>query len=327
MSIEPFFRDEPYLRDDLPDTRKEAVTFRPDDDLYAVDTPPTYAMGLAERLAALHHPDALPSSAQLVLRNDNDGREAPFERTTITLEDLDLDETLEEFDPDEQFDRETLPSAPYPHAIVDDGAAALSWDVLPAPLPTFPDSTDLPWEPPSDPAPSEETRTPLQSSLWGKIQKFVTEISSKPRSQPPVSSSSFRRLSQRAMFELVWTYDNAALDALSSHIDRIVAVRRLGPEAYAESRIVDMLDNLLVTERNASDGICISILRARIPEVARAMFDHALLRLENRGIVTLLPEDGRHDERHDTEHDGAHDGIFDPVRGQLNRCILLQHAS
>jgi hypothetical protein len=59
MSIEPFFRDEPYLRDDLPDTRKDAVTIRPDDDLYAVDTPPTYAMGLAERLAALHHPDAV----------------------------------------------------------------------------------------------------------------------------------------------------------------------------------------------------------------------------------------------------------------------------
>ena len=54
MSIQPFFRDEPLfqLHDEPPDTRKDVVTRRPDDDLYAVDTPPTYAMGLAERLAA-----------------------------------------------------------------------------------------------------------------------------------------------------------------------------------------------------------------------------------------------------------------------------------
>ncbi len=332
MSIEPFFRDEPYLRDDPPDTRKDVVTIRPDDDLndlYAVDTPPTYAMGLAERLAALHHPDAKPSSVEIVLRADGLG--APFELTTITLEDLDLDEALEDFDPDAEFDRQTLPSAPYPPAILDDGAAALSWDVLPAAIPSFPDSTDMPWGPGSDPSPSEETRSPVESSLWGKLQKFVTGISSKPRSQPPVSSTSFRRLSQRAMFELVWTYDNAALDALSSHIERILAVRRLGPEAYAESRIVDMLDNMLMTERGASDGLCISILRARIPEVARAMFDHALLRLENRGIVTLLPDasdqDRGHDSGHDRGHDRGHDGIFDPVRGQLNRCVLLQPPS
>ncbi len=345
MSIQPFFRDEPYLRDDLADTRKDAVTFRPDDDLCddnhcddnlcAVDTPPTYAMGLAERLAALHHPDARPSSVEIVLRTD--ALNAPFELTTITLEDLDLNETLEDFDPNADFDRKTLPSAPYPPAILDDSTAAFSWDVLPAPLPSFPDSTEMPWEPPSDPTPSEETHSLLQSSLWGKLQKFVTGISSKPRSQPPVSSSSFRRLSQRAMFEIVWTYDNAALDALSSHIERILAVRRLGPEAYAESRIVDMLDNMLVTERCVSDGIGISILRARIPEVARPMFDHALLRLENRGIVTLVPDDLPHDAGFGAK--GAkgdpqpqmvkqgYDGIFDPVRGHLNRCILLQPAS
>jgi len=321
MSIEPFFRDEPYLRDDPPDTRRDAVTIRPDDDLYAVDTPPTYAMGLAERFAALHHPDAVPSSQRIVLRTD--GRETSYELTTITLEDLNIDEVHEDFDPDAEFDRETLPSAPYPTAILEDGTAAFSWDIPPAPLPTFPDSIDLPWDSASDPSPSEEPHPPRQSSLWGKLQKFVTGIGSKTRSQPPGSSSSFGRLSQRALFELVWTYDNAALDALSSHIERILAVRRLGPEAYAESRIVDMLDNMPVTERGTSDGICISILRARIPEVARAMFDHALLRLENRGIVTLLvdasgPASG---------HDAGQGGIFDPVRGNLNRCILLQPAS
>lgn len=307
MSIEPFFRDELHLRDDLPDTRKDAVTIRADDDLYPVDTPPTYAMGLAERLAALHH-DAHSSSVEIALRPD--GHEGPFDRTTITLEDLDLSEPLEDFDSDEQLDRKTLPSAPYPPAILDDGVAGLSWDVLPAPVPSFPDSSDQAIDPPSDATPSEETR----SSIWGKLQKFVTGMS-RPRSQPPVSSHSSRRLSQRAIFELVWTLDNAALDALSSHIARIIAVRRLGPEAYAESRIVDLLDNLQSTERGASEGMGISILRARIPEVTRAMFDHALLRLENRGIVELLPDEL------------GHDGIFDPVRGHLNRCILLQTAT
>src|SRR5690349_19794543 len=110
MGIEPFFRDELlHLRDELPDTRKDPIrTDRPGDDLYAVDTPPTYAMGLAERLAEFH-PDAQTSSVEIVLRQD--GVEGPFERTTVTIEDLDLDEPLEDFDPDEQFERETLPSA------------------------------------------------------------------------------------------------------------------------------------------------------------------------------------------------------------------------
>lgn len=325
MSIEPFFRDEPHLRDDLADTRKEVFTIRHDDDLYGVDTPPTYAMGLAERLAALH-PDGHVNSVEISTRAD--GAPGPFDLATITLEDLDLNEPLEDFDSELQFDRKTLPSAPYPPAILDDGAANLNWDVLPAPVPSFPDSSDFPFDPPdsgsgatdrlrassnqnSADAHSDEHRSPISSSLWGKLQRFVTGIS-KPRSQPPGPSSSPNRLSQRAIFDLIWTLDNAALDGLSSHIERIVATRRLGPEAYAESRIVDLLDNLVIIERGAPDGVSISVLRAKIPEVARAILDHALLRLENRGIVALIPEDP------------GHDGILDPVRGHLNRCILLQ---
>lgn len=365
MSIEPFFRDEPHLRDELADTRKEVLTIRHDDDLYGVDgvhTPPTYAMGLAERLAAFHA-DGHASSVDIAHRvNNTNGADGPFELATITLEDLDLNEPLEDFDSELQFDRETLPSAPYPPAILDDGAANLNWDVLPAPLPSFPDSTDLPFDPPnstsrsadrlrrasttsstssnsaqnsadaqvehlglrgansalrpkphSDDHRSGSPSAPSSSSLWGKLQRFVTGIS-KPRSQPPEPSSSPNRLSQRAIFDLIWTLDNAALDNLSTHIERIIATRRLGPEAYAESRIVDLLDNLMYVERAASDGVTISVLRARIPEVARPILDHALLRLENRGIVALLPEDP------------GHDGILDPVRGHLSRCILLQTA-
>lgn len=308
MSIEPFFRDEPQLRDDLADTRKEVVTICHDDDLYGVDTPPTYAMGLAEQLAALHA-DARASTVDIMLRSD--GAEGPFEQTTVTLEDLDLAEPLEDFDPDALLDRQTLPSAPYPAAILDDGATTLPWDVLPAAVPSFPDSGDLPPESPSDAAPS--SRAPVSSSLWGKIQKFVNGIS-RPRSQPPVSSSTSRRISQRTIFELVWTLDNAALDALNAHIEHIIAVRRLGPEAYAESRIVDMLDIMHATERGAPDGIGISFLRARIPEVSRMMFDRALLRLEHRGIIALLPDEP------------GQDGIVDHARGHLNRCILLQPA-
>lgn len=311
MSAEPFFRDEHHLRDELVDTRKEVVTIRPDDELFGVDTPPTYAMGLAERLAALHA-DAQSSSVEIVMRQE--GLEDPFEETTVSVEDLDLDEPLEDFDVDEQFERKTLPSAPYPPAILDDGAAALSWDVLPPPVPSFADTPDLPFAPPSDPPPSVEIPSARSSSIWGKLQKFVNGIS-KTRSQPPVSSASSRRLSQRAIFELVWTLDNAALDALTAHIERIVSARRLGPEAYAESRVVDLLDQLALAERGHSEGICISILRARIPEVSRAMVDHALLSLENRGVVALLPDEF------------GQDGIDDPVRGHLSRCILLQQAT
>ena len=310
MSIEPFFRDEPHLRDDLADTRKDVVSIHHDEDLYGVDTPPTYAMGLAEQIAAFHA-EARSSTVEIMLRPD--GTEAPFELTTVTLEDLDLSDPLEDFDPDALLDRKTLPSAPYPPAILDDVATNLPWDVLPAALPTFPELDEAIPEPVSDAAPSEESRAPISSSLWGKLQRFVNGIS-KPRSQPPVSSSSSRRFSQRAIFELVWTLDNAALDALSAHIEHIIAVRRLGPEAYAESRIVDVLDTLHGHERAAADGVCISILRARIPEVSRMMFDQALLRLELRGVVALLPD----------EH--GQDGILEQSRGPLNRCILLQPA-
>jgi hypothetical protein len=39
-------------------------------------------------------------------------------------------------------------------------------------------------------------------------------------------------------------------------------------------------------------------------------------------LVTKQDTTGEHDGR----HDGGHDGIYDPVRGHLNRCILLQPA-
>jgi hypothetical protein len=177
----------------------------------------------------------------------------------------------------------------------------LSWDIqLAAPLPSFPDSTDLPWEPRLRPCAFGRNTHAATIFPLGQIAKVChRDQQQTSQSAANMSSLSSGRLSQRALFDLVWTYDNAALDALSSHIERILAVRRLGPEAYAESRIVDLLDNLLVTERTTSDGISISILRARIPEVARPMFDHALLRLENRGIVTLLVEDARHEAGHD----------------------------
>ncbi len=306
--MEPFFRDEPHLRDDSADTRKEVVSIHHED--YDVGTPRTYAMGLAEQLAAFHA-EARASTVEIMLRPD--GAQAPFDLTTVTLEDLDLDDPLEDFDPDALLDRKTLPSAPYPPAILDDAATNLPWDVLPAAVPTFPESPDSTPEPTSDVAPSEESRAPISSSLWGKLQRFVNGIS-KPRSQPPVSSSSSRRFSQRAIFELVWTLDNAALDSLAAHIEHIIAVRRLGPEAYAESRIVDVLDTLYAHERGTPDGIGISILRARIPEVTRTMFDQALVRLEHRGVIALLPDEP------------GQDGIFDHVRGHLNRCMLLQPA-
>jgi hypothetical protein len=312
MGIEPFFREE-SLRDDPPDTRRDTVTQRPDDDLYAVDTPPTRLMGYADR-AALLHQSGQASSVGIVLRADQ--TEPPFELTTITLDDLDLGSPLEDFDVGEQGERKTMPSTPYQRTtILDDGAAsALSWDVLPPPVLTIDDPDDTYLDPPSDVPSSEETRSPVPSSLWGKLQKFVTGMS-KTRSQPPASGPASRRLSQRSIFEHVWTLDNAALDALSSHIEHIIAVRRLGPEAYAESRIVDLLDMMFATERIGPEGVGISVLRARIPEVTRPMLDYALLHLENRGTVMLVPDEP------------GHDGIIDPVRGHLNRCILLQLAT
>jgi hypothetical protein len=301
MSNAPFFRDEPFLRDEPPDTSRDEPS---------VDTPLTRAMGPGEHFAMLDA-EVTSGSVEILLRPD--GLEAAFDLPTISLDDLGNDLPLDDFDEAERFDRKTLRSAPYPPAILDDSEATLTFDIPPAPLPSIPMPAEIASEPASDASPSEQTHAALPSSIWGKLQRFVTGIS-KPRSQPPISSASSRKISQRSIFDLAWTLDNAALDALSSHIDRILVMRHLGPEAYAESRVVDMLDAIADSDRNATEGVFIATLRSRIPEVARPMLDHALLRLENRGVVALLPDDP------------GYDGIMDPVRGHLNRCILLQQA-
>ncbi len=308
MSNAPFFRDEPFLRDEPADTSRDEPTQSSDEP--SVDTPLTRAMGPAEHFAMLNA-EAPSGSVEILLRPD--GLEAAFDLPTISLDHLGNDLPLDDFEEAHRFDRKTLPSAPYPPAILDDSAGDLAFDIPPAPLPSIPMPAESAPGPASDVSPSEETRTALPSSIWGKLQRFVTGIS-KPRSQPPVSSASSRKIAQRSIFDLAWTLDNAALETLSSHIDRILVMRHLGPEAYAESRIVDTLDAFEDSDRNATEGVFITTLRSRIPEVTRAMLDHALLRLENRGVVALLPDDP------------GYDGIMDPVRGHLNRCILLQQA-
>lgn len=309
MSNAPYFRDEPFFRDDAPDTSRDEPSHS-QSDVDTVDTPPTRAMGAAEQFALLEG-ESPSGSVEILLRPD--GLEAAFDLPTISLDDLGNDLPLDDYDELERFDRKTLPSAPYPPAILDEETAPLVFDVPHAPVPSIPDSIDPASQPPSEAPTSDETRGGLPSSIWGKLQKFVTAIG-KPRSQPPLSSASSHRLSQKSIFDIAWTLDNASLDALSLHIDRILLLRRLGPEAYAESRIVDLLDSVADNDGTPSGGICIATLRARIPEVARAMLDHALLRLENRGVIMLLPD----------EH--GHDGIDDPVRGHLHRCVLLQTA-
>jgi len=118
------------------------------------------------------------------------------------------------------------------------------------------------------------------------------------------------RPTARALAELVWRMDDADLDALSSHLERVVALRRLGPDAFAEARILDILASIAP---DADEGASLSTLRAHAPELSRDALNRALLRLEARGLVALSPSDGV----------PTRDALHDPKRGLLGRCARL----
>jgi len=107
------------------------------------------------------------------------------------------------------------------------------------------------------------------------------------------------------MRDLVWTLDAGDLPALMSHVERVSALRKTGPEVYAEARILDALALL-------EGDVPLSTLRARMPEVSRAAFDEAILGLERKTWVVLGAGKGAVDAA----------AIWAPGRGYLGQCAL-----
>jgi len=301
---------DPYPHDDAPDTRHDAPTRRAIEGLFAdevasSDGPATRAMSEDERETALLGPETGRNEGG---REDWDDEPAEPVFPPAFADSDDEDEALAALaGMSIRSDRKTLPSARFTQLGEPLAAAGrfadLGWEnTLGA------DEPRASWDEAETPV-SEEP--PLSSpSIWGRVQQFVARIASKRT--PPNPAASHARSTARALADLMWTMEDTDLEVLASHIERVVSLRQLGPEAYAEARILDALGTL-ESENRTSGGIPLTALRAHMPEVSRNALDGALLRLEERRSIALAPADDVPEQ----------DALHDPKRGPLGRCALL----
>ncbi|MDI1447404.1 hypothetical protein [Polyangium sp. 6x1] len=303
MTFDPFLHDEP------PDTRHDAPTRRAMEGLFvdevaSSDGPATRAMSPDEREMAL-------------LDQEGDRYESNAEAWDDEPAEPVLPPAFADSDDDDtalaalaglsiRSDRKTLPSARFTQLgepLAPPRFADLGWENAVC--------TDEP-EASSDetPIPGSDEPPVSSPSIWGRVQQFVARLAMKRT--PPNPAASHARSTARAVADIVWTMEDADLEVLASHIERVVSLRQLGPEAYAEARVLDAL-GALESEDRTSGGISLSALRAYMPEVSRGALDGALLRLEERRFLALAPADDVPER----------DALRDPKRGLLGRCALL----
>ncbi len=167
-------------------------------------------------------------------------------------------------------------------------------------------------------------RLSLLASFWLGLQHFCAERLARwraalfcPSDSPPASftrpltsSAPADRPALQAVQDLIWTLEADELPALLTHVERVALLRKTGPEVYAEARLLDIL--ALLEEAFGEEGVPLSALRARMPEVSRAAFDEAILGLERKTWVTLGTGKGPVDAS----------AIWAPGRGYLGRCVL-----
>jgi len=212
-------------------------------------------------------------------------------------------------------DRHTIPGGYEGDAgevgAADDDAETLLFDRV-----TLPSAREVPLFPPEP-----EKASP---SFWVSLRQFFQKLTRRPAergsSLPPPPASFTRKLiasslgpkpALQAMQDLVWTLDENDLAALMTHAARVASLRKTGPEVYAEARILDALEALDASARDAG-GVPLSTIRARMPEISRAAFDAAILGLERKTWVVLAEARGPVDAS----------AIWAPGRGYLGRCAL-----
>lgn len=305
MSIDPFLRDEP------PDTRNDAPTRRfegflgtyPGDEVPSSGHPKTRAMSQDERLAALA-PDTSRSSDLAPPRFALPSADEPEEDDDV----IDVTRTL-------RSERKTLPSPRLTPPPAPPGRVArpteLSWD-----NPRGWDGRTEPWDgdpekPEVFPDETPDEAPPSSPSIWGRVQRFVAKFGKKRPSTAPNPLASRERPALRLLMDAVWTMDDGEIDEIAAHLERVVALRRLGADAYTEARILDTLGSLEPDDPE-EPGIPLPALREKLPEIPRAALDEALLRLEERRNLTLKPDNDV----------AERDAVKDRTRGALGRCAL-----
>ncbi|MDC0739964.1 hypothetical protein [Polyangium mundeleinium] len=301
---------DPFLHDESPDTRHDAPTKRAMEGLFAdevasSDGPATRAMSPDEREIALlgHEEGRYGGDAEAW---DDDEPAEPVLPAAFADSDDDDAALAALAELSIRSDRKTLPSARFTH--LGEPRAPGPWADLGWETSMCADEPATSWD--ETPVPASEEPPVSSPSIWGRVQQFVARLSMKRTAPNPAASHA--RSTARALADLVWTMEDADLEVLASHIERVVSLRQLGPEAYAEARILDAMGTLESDDR-ASGGIPLSALRAHMPEVSRSALDTALLRLEERRFLALAPADDVPER----------DALHDPKRGLLGRCALL----
>ncbi len=302
MTFDPFLDEPPDTRHDAPTKRAIEGFFA--DEAASSDGPATRAMSPDERNVALLGPATGRYEGAVGAWDD-----APAERVLPPADDSQDDdvESVEAAGPWLRSDRKTLPSARFPHPGEGPlGArhfADLGWENMAS---AEESGAAAPREDDAD----LDAEDASSSSIWGRVQQFVAGLGKKRAAPSP--SASHARTTARAVAELLWTMEDADLEVIATHIEHVVSLRQLGPDAYAEGRILDALGSLESADR-ASGGITLTALRGHIPEVSRNVLDAALLRLEERRSVALAP----------AEDMPERDALRDPKRGLLGRCAIL----
>jgi hypothetical protein len=114
------------------------------------------------------------------------------------------------------------------------------------------------------------------------------------------------------VFHLLWRLDHEEVCAVGRVAHHVLAARALGPEPMTDAHVLFVLSRLWPD----TDGtVMLERLRDRMSRLPRVVLDEALLRLEAREEIALLPAD-----QNDLRGEGA--ALRHPTRGMLSRCAI-----
>jgi hypothetical protein len=116
---------------------------------------------------------------------------------------------------------------------------------------------------------------------------------------------------------LLWSFEPRELGETVKLIEHIVAARFAGPEGRVEAQIIYALMHIRADEDGA---VGLAVLRGKLLGIARSAVDQALLRLEERCQVVLLPADPASGMRQPAA------GLEHATRGLLERVALVARA-
>ncbi len=149
----------------------------------------------------------------------------------------------------------------------------------------------------------------------GRRMRPVIALPELPPLPPPTRGGTLvcaNAVALEEVFHLLWRLGPEDVRAVGRLVHHILAARALGPEPLTDARVLFVLSRLWP---DADGTVTLEQLRDRMAGFPRALLDDALLRLEAREEIALLPA-----EENDVRGEGA--ALRHPTRGSLSRCAL-----